>query len=80
MAQVIAATFDGTTFHPHQPVEIPPNTEVLLRVDPVVPDQRRGKTASFIDTALSLRIDGPSDWSSRVDHYLYENLADDADE
>jgi hypothetical protein len=34
------------------------------------------KPTSFIATALSLRIDGPSDWSSRVDHYLYGNLVD----
>jgi hypothetical protein len=76
MAQVIPATFDGTTFHPEKPVSIPPNTKVLLIVEPAELERRPAKPTSFIDTALSLRIDGPSDWSSRVDHYLYGNLVD----
>jgi hypothetical protein len=79
MTHVIPATFDGTTFHPEQPVAIPPNTRVLLTVEAVACEPRLVKPTSFVDTALSLRIDGPSDWSSRVDHYLYGNLAD-ADE
>jgi hypothetical protein len=74
MAQVIPATYDGTTFHPDSPVAIPPNTRVLLTVEPVSSTPLGRKNASFIDTALSLRIDGPSDWSSRVDHYLYGDL------
>ena len=76
MAQIIPATFDGATFRPEKPVSIPPNTKVLLTVEPAELERRPGRPTSFIDTALSLRIDGPSDWSARVDHYLYGNLVD----
>jgi len=79
MARVIPATFDGAKFHPDEPVPIPPNTRVLLTVEPVTPERGPAKARSFIETARSLRIDGPSDWSSRVDHYL-NGGPDDGDE
>ena len=76
MVQIIPATFDGATFRPEKPVSIAPNTKVLLTVEAAKLERRPARPTSFIDTALSLRIDGPSDWSSRVDHYLYGNLVD----
>jgi hypothetical protein len=39
--------------------------------------ERIGKPMSFIDTALSLNGEGPSDRSQRIDDHLYGGLDDD---
>jgi hypothetical protein len=66
MATTIEATFDGRVFRPTGPVSLPPNTAVRLIVEPL-PEP----PASFLRTARSLDLDGPSDWASRLDDYLY---------
>jgi predicted DNA-binding antitoxin AbrB/MazE fold protein len=68
MATVIKATFDGTVFRPTQPVALQPNTSVRLIVEPTTDES---KPLSFLDTALSLKIEGPPDWSANIDKYLY---------
>ncbi len=67
MATIIEATFDGKVFRPSGPVPLEPNTPVRLTIEalPAPP-------ASFLDTALSLNLDGPPDWASNLDKYLYE--------
>jgi hypothetical protein len=70
MSTVIDATFDGSVFRPAQPVELRPNTPVRLTVETVPPPE--DKKASFLTTAISLKLEGPPDWSSNLDHYLYE--------
>jgi hypothetical protein len=60
-------------------LELAPNTRVRLVIEQVLP--ATDKTASFLDTALSLKLDGPPDWSVNIDRYLYGDLQDDtADE
>jgi hypothetical protein len=66
MATTIKATFDGTVFRPSTPVTLPPNTVVRLVVEPI-----QDTPSSFLRTARSLNLDGPTDWSSRLDDYLY---------
>jgi hypothetical protein len=66
MATTIEATFDGRVFHPTDPVSLPPNTTVRLTVEPI-----QGKPTSFLRTARSLGLEGPPDWASNVDTYLY---------
>ena len=66
----IEATFDGTVFRPTEPVSLPPNTAVRLLVHSIAP--KLGKPMSFLNTAKSLNLDGPADWSANVDKYLYE--------
>jgi hypothetical protein len=67
MDRTIEATFDGQVFRPTEPVSLPPNTVVRLTVEPVSTEQ----PTSFLRTALSLKLDGPPDWASNLDKYLY---------
>ena len=69
MVKTLHATFDGKVLRPEEPLSLEPNTRVLLTLDTEA-DGPRG-TASFLRTALSLRLDGPPDWSSRLEDYLY---------
>jgi hypothetical protein len=34
---------------------------------------------SFFDVARSIQIEGPPDWSERLDHYLYGGMVDDGE-
>ncbi|HEY2158785.1 MAG TPA: antitoxin family protein [Isosphaeraceae bacterium] len=66
MATTIEATFDGQVFRPSAPVSLEPNTTVRLTVEPLPV-----KAESFLRTARSLKLDGPPDWASKLDDYLY---------
>jgi predicted DNA-binding antitoxin AbrB/MazE fold protein len=69
MSQTLNATFDGTVFRPDQPIELEPNTRVRITIEPAPISQ--SEPESFLRVARSLNLDGPSDWSSRLDEYLY---------
>jgi hypothetical protein len=72
MTWMIMATYDGSKFILDEPLPLEPGTRVLITVHAAA-DQHSNDSSprtSFIDVAASLRIDGPSDWSTRVDHYL----------
>lgn len=66
MATTIEATFDGQVFRPVGAISLPPNTTVRLTVE-TLPDG----PASFLRTARSLNLEGPPDWASNLDAYLY---------
>jgi hypothetical protein len=74
MSTIIEATFDGNVFHPTGDVPLQPNTVVRLTVDPV-PTPKNG-TTSFIETAKGLNLQGPADWASNFDDYLYGKESD----
>ena len=67
MTQVIHAVFDGESFRPTEPITLAANTQVRMIIE-TIPAQPR----SFLQTARSISIEGPADWSSRLDTYLYE--------
>ena len=69
MSQTLNATFDGTVFRPDQPIELEPNTRVRITIEPASASDEGSE--SFLRVARSLNLDGPSDWSSRLDDYLY---------
>ena len=69
MSQTLEATFDGHVFRQIETVELQPDTKVQLVV--TVKATTEEKPASFLRTARSLKLQGPKDWSSRVDDYLY---------
>jgi hypothetical protein len=75
MSTTIRATFDGEVIRPDEPLSLPPNTRVLITIETT---EEGGETpsASFLRTALSLELDGPADWSARLDHYLYGDKVD----
>jgi hypothetical protein len=69
MSTTLYAMFDGEVLRPDQPLQIAPNTRVRLTIE-TEPVQKR-PPRSFLDVAEGLSLDGPPDWSARVDDYLY---------
>lgn len=69
MSQTLEAIFDGEVLRPDEPIELEPNTRVRITIEPA--QKTDNKSKSFLDTALSLKLEGPSDWSERLDDYLY---------
>ena len=69
MSQTLDATFDGSVFRPDQPIELEPNTRVRITIEPSPSSGQNSE--SFLRVARSLNLDGPPDWSSRLDDYLY---------
>lgn len=63
------ATFDGEVLRPDEPVHLAPNTRVRLTIEtePPAPPAPR----SFLRTAQGLNLDGPADWSARLEDHLY---------
>jgi predicted DNA-binding antitoxin AbrB/MazE fold protein len=70
MTTIVDAVFDGMVFRPDQEVELEPNTRVEIVVR--VKERSDNGTRSFLQTARALRLKGPSDFSSRLDDYLYD--------
>ena len=62
---------------PNEPVDLEPNTRVRITIEPLGPADF--KALSFLQTAQSLRLDGPSDWSDRIDEYIYGSDRDGRD-
>lgn len=62
----IEAIFDGETFVPTVLPALAPNTRVQLHIE-----TETEQAMSFLETARSLKLDGPPDWSLALDEYLY---------
>jgi predicted DNA-binding antitoxin AbrB/MazE fold protein len=71
MSKTLEAVYDGEVLRPDEPLELEPNTRVRLTIEPAT--SPREKSKSFIRTARSLDLQGPPDWSSRLDDYLYSS-------
>ncbi len=69
MNKTIEAVFDGTVFHPTEPIALEPNVRVRITVEELPPSEK--KQVSFLEVARSLNLDGPPDWSENLDKYLY---------
>jgi hypothetical protein len=69
MSQTLDAVFDGNVFRPDEPIQLEPNTRVRLTIEPATTTAQPRE--SFLRVARSLNLDGPPDWSSRLDEYLY---------
>ena len=69
MSKTLEAVFDGEVLRPDEPIELEPNTRVRITIEPA--EEPRAKSNSFLRTARSLNLQGPPDWSARLDDYLY---------
>jgi len=69
MIKTLTAHFDGTVLHPNEPLPFEPNTQVKMTIESISPENK--KAYIFLDMALSLNLEGPPDWSSHLDTYLY---------
>ena len=68
MVRVIHATYDGSVLLPQETLPFEPNTPLHI----VVADDRpEASPTSFLDTTAKLNLEGPKDWSSNLDQYLY---------
>jgi len=63
MTKTIHAVFDGKVLFPEEPLEIRPETRVLITIE--FSDNQKKKKRSFLQTAKSLNLKGPSDWSAK---------------
>ncbi len=70
MSQTIEAVFDGNVLRPQEPLALEEGTRVRVTIEPVAAPAA-DKPRSFLQTARSLRLDGPPDWSANLDQYLY---------
>ena len=71
MSTIIEATFDGNVFHPTGSVPLLPNTLMRLIVETMSTAKAPSNSFSFLQTACELKIEGPPDWASSLDQYLY---------
>lgn len=74
MTQTLEATYDGEVFRPDEPLELEPNTRVQITIE--TPQKSPGNGVSFLETARSLNLEGPPDWSDRLEEYLYGTESD----
>lgn len=73
MSQTLEAVFDGNVILPDEPIALEPNTRVRVVIETV--DETQAKPVSFLRAARSLKLDGPADWSTNLDNYLYGDEA-----
>jgi predicted DNA-binding antitoxin AbrB/MazE fold protein len=66
MTRTVTATFDGEVLRPDEPVDLEPNTKVRITIEAI--KSPTDKTLSLLDTAASLNLEGPSDWSAVIGH------------
>lgn len=76
MTKTLEAVYDGQVLRPDEPLDLEPNTRVRVTIE--VEDGNK-EPYSFLRTASSLNLEGPPDWSTRVDYYLYETHRDEGD-
>ncbi len=69
MTTSLYAIFDGEVLRPDRPILLAPNTRVRLIMETTEPEE--SEITSFLQTAQALKLDGPADWSTRLDEYLY---------
>lgn len=70
MTKTLEATFDGEVIRLDEPIELEPNTRIRITIESRKKLKR--KRRSFLQTAKSLNLEGPSDWSARFEDYLYK--------
>lgn len=68
MTKSLDAVFDGEVLRPEEPLELLPNTRVRITLEAEEPEP---EPYSFLHTARSLDLEGPSDFSERLEEYLY---------
>ncbi|MDQ3813280.1 MAG: antitoxin family protein [Armatimonadota bacterium] len=64
MVKTLEAVFDGTVLHPAEPLTLEPNTRVRITVETMPPANDAPR--SFLQTARSLKLEGPPDWSANI--------------
>jgi hypothetical protein len=77
MDKVATVYYDGEVFRPEGPVDLEPNARYVISIETAPPDPDSAKSTGEVETAwdvldrLTGTIEGPGDWASEHDHYLY---------
>jgi predicted DNA-binding antitoxin AbrB/MazE fold protein len=69
MTLTLEAVYDGKVLRPVQPLNLKPNTRLRITVE--TEESAVTPRRSFLQTARTLELDGPADWSSKIEEYLY---------
>ena len=69
MIKTVHAIFDGKVLLHEEPVDLEPNTHVRIAIEIIGAVKK--KKMSFLQTARSLKLEGPADWSAQLEDYLY---------
>jgi hypothetical protein len=67
--KTIIVTYDGLAFHPKDTLDLKPNTEYRITIEEISKPVRKGPIKFLLTHAGE--VDGPLDWASEHDHYLY---------
>ena len=67
VGKTIEAVSDGTILHLREPLGLKKGTRVRITLEAIEEE----KTRSFLQTAKNLQLQGPTDWSTNLHHYLY---------
>lgn len=78
MPQELEAVFDGTALQLEAPLNLAIGTRVRIIVESVVSNEVK-PPKTFLQTAQSLKLQGESDWSERIDQSLYGEILSDHD-
>ena len=70
MTKTLDAVYDGRFLLPEEPLDLLPNTRVRITVETESVPQ--AEPYSFLNTARALRLEGPPDWSERIEDYLQD--------
>jgi len=71
MTRTLDAFFDGKTFLPEEPLDLQPNTRVRITIE--IDSAPQAEPYSFLDLAQTLRLEGPPDWSEKIEDYLQDS-------
>jgi predicted DNA-binding antitoxin AbrB/MazE fold protein len=72
MTKTIEAVFDGSVLLPQESLPLAANTRVRLTIETLPPAS--DTPVSFLQVARSLELEGPSDWSSKLEQYLNDGV------
>lgn len=68
----LIVTFDGSVLHPEKSLDLEPNKRYKIQIiSEETSSENTSENAWDILESLAATIDGPEDWSSEHDHYLY---------
>ena len=71
MIKKLNAVYDGKVFKPEVPLDLKANIRALITIEKEEIEKLRPKKNSFLQTARAVKLSGPSDWSARLEDFLY---------
>jgi len=67
----VDAIFDGEVLRPQEPLTLTPNHHYSITIDEPTPEAPDTEDAWSVLRSLAGSYDGPADWSTEHDHYIY---------